>query len=46
MNIMDIVLPGINFWFLLALLLTAFILGMIVSFRMVAARGYYRSDYR
>ncbi len=46
MNIMDIVLPGINFWFLLTLLLTAFILGMVVSFRMVAVRGYYRSDYR
>ncbi|GAC1394667.1 MAG: hypothetical protein PVS3B3_26980 [Ktedonobacteraceae bacterium] len=42
MNIMDIVLPDINFWFLLALLLTAFILGMVVSFRMFAARSYYR----
>ncbi len=46
MNIMDIVLPGINFWFLLALLLTAFILGMVVAFRMFSARSYYRSDYR
>ncbi len=46
MNIMDIVLPGINFWFLLALLLTAFILGMIVSFRMFAAHSVYRGDFR
>jgi len=46
MNIMDIVLPGIDLWFLLALLLMAFIVGMVVSFRMFAARSYYRSDYR
>ncbi len=46
MNIMDIVLPSINFWFLLSLLLAAFILGMVVSFRMFAARGLYRGDFR
>lgn len=46
MNIMDIVLPGIDLWFLLALLLMAFIAGMVASFRMFAARSYYRSDYR
>ena len=46
MNIMDIVLPGINFWFLLALLLTAFILGMVASFRMFAARGGYYREMR
>jgi len=46
MNIMDIVLPGINLWFLLALLLIAFIVGMVVSFRMFAAHSVYRGDYR
>ncbi len=46
MNIMDIVLPGINLWFLLVLLLTAFILGMIVSFRMGAGHGGYYRDIR
>ncbi len=46
MNIMDIVLPGIDLWLLLALLLMAFIAGMVVSFRMFSARSYYRSDYR
>ncbi len=46
MNIMDIVLPGINLWFLLVLLLLAFIVGMVVSFRMLAAHSVYRGDYR
>lgn len=46
MNIMDIVLPGINLWFLLVLLLAAFILGMFAALHMFSVRGYYRDGLR